>query len=162
MNTFLIILACLMLAGSIVGAFAASRWAAPAAFAGLALAGLSDYTVFSTGTYLFWFIATMIVVAIGFMLPLQVVKSRLGTGYLAGAALAGTLTGLCIGHAGVIIGAVAGAFLGALAWSRTPSGRAVGLTSRKGMNYLCAKAFPIVITVCMVGTVIAALTVGVI
>lgn len=160
MNTFLIIIACLALAASIVGIFASARWAAPAAFAGLALAGLSEYVDFRAGTYIFWFIATMIVVAISFMLPVQVVKSRVGTGYLAGAALAGTLTGLCIGHAGVIIGAVAGAFLGALAWSRTPSGRNVGLTSRKGVNYLCAKAFPIVITVCMVGTVIAALTIG--
>lgn len=160
MNTFLIVVACMAVALSVVGSFMSARWAAPAAFVGLALAGLSEYIDLKPGSYIFWFVATMIVVIISVMLPKSVACARNGVGYIAGATLAGTLVGLCIGHAGMILGAVIGAFCGALAYSRTPSGKALGFPSRKSVNYLCAKGFPAVITMCMVGTVVAALTVA--
>ncbi len=78
--------------------------------------------------------------------------SRRGLGYIAGAALAGAMTGLVISHAWMIIGGVAGAILGGIAYSKTPAGKALGFPSSKFLNYLCAKGLPAVIAVCMAGT----------
>ena len=86
------------------------------------------------------------------MLPKKITSSRLGIGYIAGAALAGTFVGLAMSHEWMIIGAVAGATLGGIAYSRTPAGRIMEFPSSKFLNYLCAKGLPAVVTMCMVGT----------
>ena len=62
------------------------------------------------------------------------------------------MTGLVISHAWMIIGGVAGAILGGIAYSKTPAGKALGFPSSKFLNYLCAKGLPAVIAVCMAGT----------
>lgn len=157
MSLFLIILACLLTAVAVVGAFLPSWWAAPAAYAGLLLAGASGYIELTAPTYIFWLVAAVIVLVICLMLPKSIANASNGVGYIAGATLAGTLVGLCIGHAGLILGAVAGAVFGSIAWCRTPAGMAIGFPSRKAINYLCAKCFPAIVTMCLAGNVIAAL-----
>ncbi len=158
MNTFIIILSSLIAVGAIVGAFMSRPWAAAAAYVALGIAGGTESSALSVGTLIFWLAATVIVTIIVMTIPRAVARATAGVPYLTGATLVGMFLGLCIGHAAIIPGAVTGALLGAVAYCRTPSGRALGFPGKKAMNYLCAKAFPIIITICMTGELIAAFT----
>ncbi|MDE6396676.1 MAG: hypothetical protein K2K84_05345, partial [Muribaculaceae bacterium] len=62
--------------------------------------------------------------------------------------------------ASLIGGACLGAFLGALAFSRTAAGRPMHFPSSKFFNYLGAKGIPPVVTLSMVGLTLAALIAG--
>ncbi|MDE5785681.1 MAG: hypothetical protein K2H98_04025 [Duncaniella sp.] len=157
MTTFIIIITALIALAAIVVTFMSRPWAAAAALVALGIAGSSDAVDISGATLFFWLVAAAIVTIIVMILPRTVARATMGVPYIAGASLAGMFIGLCIGHAAIIIGAVVGALLGAIAYCRTPSGRALGFPGRKAVNYLCAKAFPIVITFCMVGETVAAI-----
>lgn len=147
----------IMLIGGLVLTFISNRYAVAAAYAGMLGIGLILPTV-PTTALIFWGIATVIVVALGFMLPKTVVNSRRGVGYIAGAALAGAFVGMVMSHEWMIIGAVVGALLGGIAYSRTPAGKVMEFPSSKFFNYLCAKGLPAIITVCIVGTSVLWLT----
>ena len=158
MNTFIIIISSLIAVAAIVATFMSRPWSAAAACVALGIAGSSDAAALSIGSLLFWLAATVIVTIIVMVLPRNVSRSTAGVPYIAGATLAGMFIGLCIGHAAIIIGAVTGALLGSVAYCRTPAGRVLGFPGKKAVNYLCAKAFPVIITICMTGELIAAFT----
>ncbi len=134
-----------------ISSFIPNRYAAIIAYAGLIVACHDEYTL-HIPTIVFWGIATAIVTVLSFILPEKIASSRRGLGYIAGAALAGSMTGLLVSHAWLIIGAVAGALLGGIAYSKTPAGQIMGFPSYKFFNYLCAKGLPAVITMCIAGT----------
>lgn len=111
----------------------------------------------SWDTVLFWGIAAAIAVGINTLLPKPVASSTEGTPYMTGASLAGAFVGLLLGSAGLIVGAIAGAACGGIAYSRSPRGSNLDFPSRKFMNYLCAKGLPIVITCCISALTILAI-----
>lgn len=158
MTMILTILASLLLAASVVLAFLPSRWSVMTAWVGLLLMGIGSGLAIGVAIYIFWGVAAAIVIALSYLLPPGITRSTRGNGYIVGATLAGALVGLVLSHAGMIVGAVLGAFCGALAYSRTPAGTALAFPSGKFLNYLCAKGLPAVITMCTVGTAIGILS----
>lgn len=141
----------------VVGAgltFYSASYGAVVAFLGLCAAGLTPGVDLGAAVYIFWGIAIAIVVALGLILPRAVTASRLGVTYIVMGALAGMLVGLALSHAAMIIGSVAGALLGGVAFARTPAGKALTFPSARFWNYLCAKGLPAVISFAIIGTVI--------
>lgn len=157
MDTVLIIITAILATASVAALFISGRYAVVLAFFSLLLGGASGYVTFSPGVYAFWFAAAAIVMAINYLLPKQVVTSTFGTGYITAASLAGMFVGLCMGHAAMIIATVAGALIGSIAFILTPAGRQLGFPSQKAVNYLCAKSFPCIVSLCIIGTFIFAI-----
>lgn len=147
----------LLLIAGIILTFVSNRWAVAAAYAGLLGIGLTTINASAT-PLIFWGIATAIVIGLEYLLPKNIASSRRGVGYIAGAALAGAFVGLVISHEWMIVGSVAGAILGGIAYSRTPAGSVMEFPSSKFLNYLCAKGLPAVVTMCIVGTSVLWLT----
>lgn len=147
----LILITVILLLAGLGLVFASNRYGIIVVYTGLCVAA-AKASLPTVSTLIFWGIATVIVVILSFMLPKSISGSRRGLGYIAGAALAGAMTGLVISHAWMIIGGVVGAILGGIAYSKTPAGKALGFPSSKFLNYLCAKGLPAVIAVCMAGT----------
>ncbi len=143
----------LLLVGSVVGCFMRRRWAVVLAYAGMLGIDLLLFSHFSSRDW-FWGAATIIVLAIVYMLPTAVTASRLGVGYIVGGVIVGAAVGLIVSHAWLIVGSVVGGILGGVAYSRTPRGSEMGFPSPRFFNYLCAKGLPAVVTVCIVGTAI--------
>ncbi len=140
-----------MLAAGVVLAFIPKTWSAPVAWLGLCLLWFSGSIAVTWSVLLFWGIASAITLAINFLLPKIVANSNLGVGYIVGASLAGTLVGMLVSNAGMIVGSALGAFCGALAFSRTPKGGAMKFPSQRFFNYLCAKGLVAVVTTCIAG-----------
>lgn len=157
MSMILMIAGSLLLAAAVVLAFTGSRWASPAAYAGLWAFIGSGNVVIATGQTLFWAAAVVIVLLIDRLLPRAEARSRGGVGYVAGATLAGTLVGLLMSSAGMIIGAAVGAFCGALAYSRTPAGRGLEFPGTRFVEFLGAKGLPAVVTMSIVGLTVCLL-----
>lgn len=123
-------------------------------------ARLSGYVPFSDGTMIFWGVAVLIVVVNRFLLPAYIRTSRRGVGYMAGGAIAGMAIGLTMYTAATIIcGAAIGAFLGAIAYTRTKSGKALEFPTSKFFNYLGAKGIPATMSASMAGLVLAGLVI---
>lgn len=121
-------------------------------------ARFSGYTPFTTSTMIFWGVVVIIVAANRFLLPAQIRLSRRGIGYIAGGAIAGMAVGLTLYRpATVITGAVLGAFLAAIAYTRTERGKVLQFPTAKFFNYLGAKGLPAVMAASMVGLILAAL-----
>ena len=75
------------------------------------------------------------------------------------ASVAGTLIGMILSQAAMIVGAATGALCGAVAYARTPRGKVLDCPSARFFNYACAKGLPATVTSCMCGlAVIAILT----
>lgn len=128
------------------------------AYAAMCVGYLSGYTPFSTGDMIFWAVATVIVLANDRLLPSFVRSSRRGMGYIAGGAVTGMVVGLTFYRpASVILGAAAGAFIGAVAYARTSSGAILDFPHAKFFNYLGAKGIPATVTASMVGIVVSML-----
>lgn len=154
MITLISILCGLLLLAGIVGSFLSMRASAAFSFLGYLGIAVSRSLPGSDASLVFWGVATVIALAISYMLPVSVATSRRGVGYIVGAIVAGAFVGLIVSHAWMIIGAVVGAILGAIAYSRTPQGRSMGFPSSRFFNYLCAKGLPAVVSVCIVATAV--------
>lgn len=107
---------------------------------------------------LFWGVAAAIVLAVDWLQPRALTAARQGHGYVAGGTLVGAAWGYLISpsQATIIAGAFLGAFLGAMAYMRTPSGPRFGLASREFVQYTCAKGLPDIVTVSMALTTASA------
>ena len=128
------------------------------AYCAMWAAQISGYVAFSNATLIFWGAAVVIVFINRMLLPSFVRNSRRGLGYIAGGAIAGMAVGLTLYRPATVIGgAVLGAILGAIAYSRTSRGAALQFPTMKLFNYLGAKGIPAVLAASMVGMVIAAL-----
>ena len=100
---------------------------------------------------LFWAAVTVLVSAISALLPKEVSQTSRGMGYIAGGTLAGAAVGLLLSQGGMIAAAAAGAFLGALAYSRTPAGKPLSFPSQRFLQYLCAKGLPAIVAIAITG-----------
>lgn len=100
---------------------------------------------------LYWGIVTAIVVGLRFIQKPGLSCTRAGIGYISCGAIVGAVLGFVIRPAAalIIIGAFAGAFLGSVAYVRTPSGRRESEISNGFVNYTAAKGLPIVVAVSM-------------
>lgn len=157
MTLTLLIIAALLLAAAIAMTFLPSRWSAPVAWAGMVLTILSGHIMLSTSQIVFWGIAAAIVLALNFLLPPDISRSRVGINYIAAGTIIGTLLGILASGPAMIVGSLIGAAAGAIAYSRTPRGRNLGFPSRPFFNYLAAKGLPAVITICIIGITLALL-----
>ncbi|MDE7414621.1 MAG: hypothetical protein K2N05_12650 [Muribaculaceae bacterium] len=107
-----------------------------------------------------WLCMTLVVMLACFLQPSAVRAQTKGWGYITGGALAGLAVGLLgstfplsisINYGLMIIGVVAGIFLGFLLYTFTPDGRPVAPGSGFFFKYLLAKGFPTAITVMQAG-----------
>lgn len=145
-----------LLAGAgIVLAFFPRIPAALLSFAAMLVATLSGMVTFDSTQLWFWGVAALMAGGISWLVPaLNDVQGRC---YTVGAALVGALVGLLGGTAAwVIIASAAGAFLGYLAYSRTPRGIAAGIAVSR-MERLAALALPAVVNFSMVMLIFAQL-----
>lgn len=128
------------------------RW--PSTLFGLAAlvtARLSGFTSLTAGDLIFWAAATAVVVCLRLALPTTVSRSKAGLPFISGGALTATFVGMLFNtQAAIIIAAVAGALLGAVAFSNTAKGAPMDFPSRKFFNYTAAKGFPVIVTLAMV------------
>lgn len=158
MTTFLLILTVILALGAIVLSFLDGSVAAVVAFAALCCTGFIPGIDPGATVFIFWGVAAAIALALRFMLPESVKRSRLGVPYISGGALAGMLVGLALSsHAAIVAGAFVGAILGGVAYARTPAGKVLEFPTSKFLNYLCAKGLPAVVTMSIAGTVAAVL-----
>lgn len=116
----------------------------------------SEYVYFSDGTMIFWGVAVILVTINRYLLPAYVRSSRRGLGYIAGGAIVGMAVGLTLYRAASVIGgAFLGAFLGAIAYTRTARGQVLQFPTSKFFNYLGAKGIPAVIASSMIGLILS-------
>lgn len=151
MNIVCIILSATAVMTALAGMFRADKRAPLAAWCAYAFLILSSAKVPTWQSVAFWGAAAAIAFSINMLLPQHISRARIGLGYIAGASLAGTFAGILLSQAGMILGAAAGAFIGALAFSRTPQGAEIRYPFSKFINYVCAKSMPTVITACICG-----------
>lgn len=137
-------------------AFKSRTWSPLVSFIALAVTYFWGRTMLDSSQFYFWGSAALIAWGIYIMLPRPVAASRVGMGYIVGGTLAGALVGLIASHAWLVLGAMLGAFCGALAYSRTPSGAILQFPSSKFLHYLCAKGLPAVVMVCILGFLVEA------
>lgn len=149
-----VIVCIILLVAAAALTFYSTTYGAAVAFLALCTAGMLPDIQLDGGTYMFWGIAMLIVIALNFILPKGVSASRIGISYIFTATLAGMLVGLAISHAAMIIGSVAAGVLGGVAFARTPEGKGLEFPNHKFWNYLCAKGLPAVIAFCIIGTTI--------
>lgn len=147
MTTFLLIIGALALSLALVWIFDRPSAGAVAAYFGTWAMARSGYSFIDSDTLLFWAVAVLIVTGI------QMARGRVVTFplklrcYVAGGSLALAATGALFGPAGVIIGAVAGVALGAVACRA--ANRAFSNNSRYWASVLALGA-PVVVAVCLV------------
>lgn len=150
MTIFLTILTICGITASLVALFLSWRWSAALAWVSLLPMYFLEAHPVSGSVLTFWAIACAIAICINTLLPTEVSSSRVGVPYMTTGALAGAFTGMLLSNAGMIIGTVAGAALGSIAFCKTPAGKNRGIAFPwvKWLNYTCAKGFPIIATVC--------------
>ncbi len=159
MTTTFIIVGALLLSAAVVLQFRPLMPASLAAYASLWMFQWSGVLAFPSSTMLFWGLATLLVLGLDRLLPAAITRGVDGRGYICGGALAGMVVGMLISPTGIILGAAIGAFLGAMAYSRTPVGKALPFPSAGFLRFLCARGLPAVVTVSMVGVVLCDLLV---
>lgn len=105
---------------------------------------------------LFWGIASMIVLMLNYLQPKALSRTRAGVPYV----VTGTIAGIAVGYAcaptaaSFIIGAIAGAFLGSVAFMTLPKGPKEYRLTRIP-QYLCAKGLPAVVSCSQAAIVLA-------
>ena len=133
------------------------RWvtAAVPAFAGMLLLHWSYFIDVKLSTFLFWGVATLIVWGIVRMLPQGEIDGNNSSNlYVSASAIAGGLLGMVVDARILVLGVILGAFVGQLAYSRTPAGRWLGVASSTFLQYFCAKCLPVVVAVSIIGIAI--------
>lgn len=143
----------LLMVIAMVMTFKSKRYAVAVAYAALCIAGLIAPSEIQMTPLLFWGVALVIVLVIDMLLPADIAKSRQGLGYIGGGAIVGMFVGLLL-HS-VVLCIVVGALLGTIAYAKTPEGKPLEFPSSKFLSYLCAKGFPVVIAICIIGVSIS-------
>ncbi len=154
MATFFIILDSLLMCGAIVMAFRPYFPGSLLAYAGLWAFHLSGLMPITMRELLFWGVATLLVIGADTLLPRKSTRSLPGRGYVAVGTLAGMVVGMLMDSAGIILGGAIGAFLGAIAFSRTPQGRSLEFPSATFARFLCSRGLPAVVTFSQVGLIL--------
>ncbi len=149
----LLALGLLSLACSLVLLYWPQRVAAAVpAFAGLLLLHLSYFIEANPGWLLFWGAAALMVAALVYMQPPgEIDGHRSSNLYVASSAIAGALLGMIVDPRIMVLGIILGAFVGQMAYSRTPSGRWMAQAGGKVMlHYYAAKCLPVVVATAIV------------
>ena len=152
----LLVLGIAMLAVSLVLLFRPWRLvAAIPAFVGMLLLHLSYFIAVKTGTFIFWGTATALVAGLAYVSPAgEPDGQRASNLYIATSAIAGCLLGMIVGARIMVLGVVLGAFVGQLAYSRTPAGRWMSHPVGTFAQYFAAKCLPAIVAVAQVGIAI--------
>lgn len=154
MATTLLVIGVLLMCAATVLAFRPIVPAAVIAYVALMFMKWSGHITVGVPTLVFWGIAALLVLMIASTSTAKRPGSYTPTLYIAGATLAGTVTGLIISHAAMVAGACLGAIIGAIAYSRTPAGR----QSSPGLpKLLGAEGLPAVVTFGITGEALSAL-----
>jgi len=126
------------------------RWvAAVPAWCGLLLLHLSYFIAVPTTSLIFWGICALIVTGLWYMQPHgEPDGHRESNLYIGFSAMAGGLLGMIVGPRILILGVVLGAFIGQMAYSRTPAGK--WLTTDNFLRYFCAKCLPAIVSIAIV------------
>lgn len=147
--------ATLLSGAAIVLAFFPRVPAVLVSFAAFLTAALSGLVAFTGEQLWFWGAASVIAAAIGLMTYTR--DGRTARMYIVGGALAGSLVGLVLATvAAVIVSSAAGAFLGLMAFSRTPGGRVSGIGAANA-GFLASAGLPAVVNFSMVMLIFAQL-----
>ena len=129
--------------------------AAIPAFLGMVLLHLSYFIAVKTSTFLFWGVATALVAGLAYMSPPgEPDGQRASNLYIGSSAIAGCLLGMIVGARIMVLGVVIGAFVGQLAYSRTPAGRWMQQPVATFAQYFAAKCLPAIVAVAQVGIAI--------
>ena len=128
------------------------RWvAAVPAFVGLLLMHWSYYIAVPTMTFVFWGIATLLVVALFYLLPSgEPDGNRSSNLYIGFTAMAGGMLGIMLAPRIMLLGVILGAAMGQLAYSRTPAGRWMLSPSSLFWRYFAAKCLPAIVAISIV------------
>lgn len=99
-----------------------------------------------------WGIAVIILLLIDYIQPRAIAKATNGTIYFTVGALTGTIVGLtAMSQTAIVAGAAAGVVLGGLAYSGSDHGRMLAFPSARFFQYLCAKGFPAIVALSIIG-----------
>ena len=150
--TILLILGAISLLAALVLVIKPWIVAAIPAYAGLWLLHLSVYTTFPKWVFIFYGIATAMVVGLKFISPKGEPDGRnTGNLYLGLGAMMGCLLGMLIDARFMLLGTILGAVMGQVAFSRTPHGKWLMLSKSNFIHYLCARGLPAIVAVAMIG-----------
>ncbi len=127
--------------------------AAVPAYAGMLMLHMSYFIEANTGWLLFWGAATVMVAALVYMQPQGEIDGYKGSNlYVASSAIAGALLGMVVDPRIMVLGIILGAFVGQMAYSRTPHGRWMAQAGGKVMlHYYAAKCLPVVVATAIIG-----------
>lgn len=128
------------------------RWvAAVPALAGLALLHWSYTISVPWMTFVFWGVATLIIVGLYYLSPAgEPDGNRSSNLYIGLTAMAGGMLGIMLAPRLMVLGVILGAAMGQLAYSRTPAGKWMLNPSSMFWRYFAAKGFPVIVAVSIV------------
>lgn len=138
------------------------RWiAAVPAYAALVALHWSYFIAVPTSTFVFWGIATAMIVALAYVSPKGEPDGKKASNlYIGASTIAGCLLGFIVGPRIMVLGTVLGAVVGQLAYSRTPAGRWLQRSPQAFVQYFCAKGLPAIVAVAIVGIAIEGLVIN--
>lgn len=129
--------------------------AAIASFVAMCLLHWSYYIAVTESTFIFWGIATLLIMTIARMSPREDVRKWKSMNlYATVGALAGMLLAMTISASLVVLGAIVGAATGLLAFVNTPKGKLQGFSLSTFIHYFCAKGLPVVVAMAMIGIIL--------
>lgn len=151
LSDVLMVLSVLLLSAGVVLEFSRSDNGVAFSCLGLGALNRCDMVTISDKVLLFWAVVTIIVLVIMRMRDGQSGYPALCRRFVAGGALAGMAVGMLWGYAALVAGAAVGAVLGAVAWSRTPSG---SVYPRGAGGAIVEVGLPAVVVMAMTGIAI--------
>lgn len=126
--------------------------AAVIAYAALFLLHKSVYISVSEKSFIYWGIATLIIMTIERMSPRkQVKKVDVMNAYIMIGAMAGMILGMAMNVSLIVLGVIVGAVLGLLAYVNTPKGKVQRFSLSIFIHYFCEKGLPIMIAMSILG-----------
>ena len=156
----LTITAIVLCALGVAASFSTRLPAVLASYAGLLCAHFAGAVYVDGSVLVFWAVATVLVLGLGYFNAGRVALMRPGNSYILTAAIAGTLLGFLVAPtaAALIGGSAIGAVLGAIAFRSTPRGpRALPLFSPVFINFMCASGLRAVVACSICGITVASL-----
>lgn len=132
--------------------------AAVPAFAAMLLLHLAHLVIEPTWKLVVWGFAALVCVALRQAQPSGEPDGRnTGNLYVGLGCLAGALAGLAAGVNFILLGTLLGAFVGMMAFSRTPHGSWLRATSGTFVQYFAAKCLPAIVAVAITVTCVEGL-----
>ena len=125
------------------------------AYVGLCCLHWSAATTFPSWIFMFYGVATLMVVGIRYLSPKGEPDGKsTGNLYLGLGALMGCLLGMLVEARFMVLGTILGTVMGEIAFTRTPGGKWLRFPKSNFIQYLCAKGLGIVVAVAMLGLAI--------